>query len=56
MGPSLIGYVKAQGHSAGTGLMFLSGLLLIAFLMTVFIRIKEDRGVVAPDLRTAGPK
>ncbi len=36
--------------------MFLSGLLLIAFLMTVFIRIKENRGVVAPDLRTAEPK
>ncbi|MDR6584308.1 MFS transporter [Herbaspirillum sp. BH-1] len=56
VGPSLIGYVKGQGHSAGTGLMFLSGLLLIAFLMTVFIRIKENRGVVAPDLRTAEPK
>jgi ACS family tartrate transporter-like MFS transporter len=42
VGPSLIGYVKGQGHSASTGLMFLAGLLVVAFLMTVFIRIRES--------------
>ncbi|QCI11108.1 MFS transporter [Pseudomonas putida] len=38
-GPSLIGVVKGQSGSAATGLMFLSALLLVAFLMTVLMRV-----------------
>lgn len=43
VGPSLIGYVKGKGNSASMGLMFLAGLLVISFLMTIFIRIKESK-------------
>lgn len=38
-GPSLIGVVKGETGSAATGLMFLSALLLLAFLMTVLMRV-----------------
>ncbi|MCA1324733.1 MFS transporter [Herbaspirillum sp. alder98] len=41
VGPSLIGYIKGSGHSATLGLLVLSGLLVVSFFMTVFIRIKE---------------
>ncbi len=40
-GPSLIGVVKGQSGSAATGLMFLSALLLVAFLMTLFMRVNN---------------
>ena len=43
VGPFLIGYVKGQGYAATTGLMMLSGLLAIAFLMTYLIRIRESQ-------------
>ncbi|MFJ3057640.1 MFS transporter [Herbaspirillum sp. NPDC087042] len=42
VGPSLIGYVKGQGYAASTGLMFLAAMLVVAFLMTIFIRIRES--------------
>ncbi|MBO9535238.1 MFS transporter [Herbaspirillum sp.] len=43
VGPSLIGYVKGKENSATLGLLFLAVLLVISFLMTFFIRIKETR-------------
>ncbi|KIY41245.1 membrane protein [Pseudomonas sp. 10-1B] len=39
VGPSMIGVVKGESGSAATGLMFLSALLLVAFLMTLFMRV-----------------
>lgn len=39
VGPSLIGVVKGNSQSAATGLLFLSALLLIAFLMTALMRV-----------------
>jgi MFS transporter, ACS family, tartrate transporter len=42
-GPFAIGYIKGEGQSATSGLLFLSGLLVISFLMTIFIRIQEHR-------------
>ena len=47
VGPFAIGYVKGQGGSSTTGLLFLSGLLVISFFMTVFIRIHENAPVGA---------
>lgn len=41
VGPSLIGYVKGKENSATLGLLFLAALLVVAFLMTILIRIKE---------------
>ncbi|MFJ4458375.1 MFS transporter [Pseudomonas sp. NPDC089392] len=38
-GPSLIGVVKGETGSAATGLLFLSALLLLAFLMTLLMRV-----------------
>lgn len=43
VGPFFIGYVKGNSDSATTGLMLLAGLVFIAFLMTLFIRIKEHQ-------------
>ena len=40
-GPSLIGVVKGETGSAATGLMFLSALLLLAFLMTLLMRVSN---------------
>jgi len=51
VGPFFIGYVKGNTHSATTGLMLLAGLVLVAFLMTILIRIKEHR--VAADAARA---
>jgi len=39
VGPSMIGVVKGNSQSAATGLLFLSALLVIAFLMTVLMRV-----------------
>jgi ACS family tartrate transporter-like MFS transporter len=39
VGPSMIGLVKGNSQSAANGLLFLSGLLLIGFLMTVLMRV-----------------
>ncbi|WP_288441586.1 MFS transporter [uncultured Pseudomonas sp.] len=41
VGPSLIGVVKGNSQSAATGLLFLSALLLIAFLMTALMRVTD---------------
>ncbi|MFK3818343.1 MFS transporter [Pseudomonas sp. NPDC089407] len=41
-GPSLIGVVKGQSGSAATGLLFLSALLLLAFVMTALMRIGNN--------------
>ena len=40
-GPFAISYIKGQGGSATTGLLFLSGLLAVSFLMTLLIRIND---------------
>ena len=42
VGPSLIGVVKGNSQSAATGLIFLSALLLIAFVMTVLMRVTNQ--------------
>jgi ACS family tartrate transporter-like MFS transporter len=39
VGPSLIGMVKGNSQSAANGLLFLSALLLVGFLMTLFMRV-----------------
>ncbi|MBN3810078.1 MFS transporter [Paraburkholderia sp. Ac-20347] len=41
VGPFAIGYIKGSGASATPGLLFLSGLLVLAFLMTFFLRQSE---------------
>ncbi|MCS4063769.1 MULTISPECIES: MFS transporter [Pseudomonas] len=41
VGPSMIGVVKGNSQSAATGLLFLSALLLIAFLMTALMRVNN---------------
>jgi ACS family tartrate transporter-like MFS transporter len=41
VGPFAIGYIKGTGASATPGLLFLSGLLVLAFLMTLFLRLTE---------------
>jgi MFS transporter, ACS family, tartrate transporter len=41
VGPFAIGYIKGADGSATRGLLFLSGLLVAAFFMTVFIRLTE---------------
>lgn len=46
VGPFFIGYVKETTHSATTGLMLLAGLVCVAFLMTLFIRVDERRRTV----------
>ncbi|AKK00905.1 MULTISPECIES: MFS transporter [Pseudomonas] len=50
VGPSLIGLVKGTSHSAANGLLFLSALLLIGFLMTLFMRVTNRP---APDAGAA---
>ncbi len=50
VGPSLIGVVKGNSQSAATGLLFLSALLVIAFLMTALMRVtnkEPDQPVAA---------
>lgn len=50
VGPSMIGVVKGNSQSAATGLLFLSALLLIAFLMTALMRVtnkEPDQPVAA---------
>ncbi|MBJ9974165.1 MFS transporter [Pseudomonas sp. S75] len=39
VGPSMIGVVKGNSQSAATGLLFLSALLVVAFLMTALMRV-----------------
>lgn len=41
VGPFAIGLVKGSGRSATTGLTFLSALLAISFLMTIFMQVTE---------------
>jgi ACS family tartrate transporter-like MFS transporter len=43
VGPFMIGYVKGQGNSTTTGLLFLAGMLVVSFFMTAFIRIQEHK-------------
>nr|WP_231981966.1 hypothetical protein [Pseudomonas poae] len=40
-GPSLIGMVKGNSQSASTGLLFLSALLVVGFLMTILMRVNN---------------
>ncbi|REE07094.1 ACS family tartrate transporter-like MFS transporter [Paraburkholderia sp. BL27I4N3] len=47
VGPFAIGYIKGSGQSATPGLLFLSALLVLSFLMTFFIRINERKAVDA---------
>lgn len=50
VGPSMIGVVKGNTQSAATGLLFLSALLVIAFLMTALMRVSNkdsDQSVAA---------
>ena len=42
VGPSMIGVVKGNSQSAATGLLFLSGLLAVAFLMTALMRVSNN--------------
>ncbi len=44
-GPSLIGLVKGNSQSAANGLVFLSALLLLGFLMTLFMRVSNQGAV-----------
>lgn len=46
VGPYAIGYIKGAGNSASKGLLFLAGLLVISFLMTIFIRLDEKQQTV----------
>ena len=45
VGPFAIGYIKGNGNSATTGLQYLSVLLVVSFLMTLFININEQKTV-----------
>ncbi|WP_426080353.1 MFS transporter [Herbaspirillum huttiense] len=56
VGPSLIGYVKGKGYAASTGLMFLAALLVIAFLMTILIKVKESKQSAEVELQAAEQK
>jgi ACS family tartrate transporter-like MFS transporter len=58
VGPFFIGYVKGSTNSATTGLMLLAGLVLVAFFMTVFIRIAEQKAAAeeAPAPLTGSPR
>lgn len=56
VGPFAIGYVKGQGGSSTTGLLLLSGLLVISFFMTVFIRIHEPTPGNEQELATANKR
>lgn len=40
-GPSMIGVVKGNTNSASAGLLFLAGLLAVAFIMTLLIRVSD---------------
>ncbi len=49
VGPSMIGVVKGNSQSAATGLLFLSGLLAVAFLMTALMRVSnKEPGQAVP--------
>ena len=52
-GPSMIGMVKESTNSTAMGLLFLSGLLAIACVMTLLMRInkRDDEGVVPTALQ-----
>jgi ACS family tartrate transporter-like MFS transporter len=43
VGPYAIGLIKGSGRSATAGLIFLSALLAIAFLMTLFMRLSNAK-------------
>ncbi|MDM0109185.1 MFS transporter [Variovorax sp. J22R24] len=43
VGPYMIGVVKGTSNSATGALAFLAGLLVIAFLMTLFMRVQNDQ-------------
>jgi ACS family tartrate transporter-like MFS transporter len=51
VGPYAIGVIKGTGKSATAGLIFLSALLAISFLMTLFMRISSGKEAtsVAPE-------
>ena len=54
VGPYAIGLIKGTGRSATSGLVFLSTLLVVAFLMTIFMRL-NDAGQVAPGDAVGAP-
>ncbi|MBP0597542.1 MFS transporter [Herbaspirillum sp. LeCh32-8] len=56
VGPSLIGYVKGSGGGATTGLLFLAALLVLSFLMTVFIRVRENTAAAQSSVKAAGSR
>jgi len=47
VGPFAIGYIKGNGQSATTGLLFLAALLVVSFLMTLLIRINEHKSATS---------
>jgi MFS transporter, ACS family, tartrate transporter len=51
VGPYMLGVVKGTSNSATGALAFLAGLLVIAFLMTLFMRVQNE----APDTSGAVP-
>jgi MFS transporter, ACS family, tartrate transporter len=53
VGPFAIGYLKGDGKSATAGLYFLAALLVVAFFMTLFIRVQEHREAVEGEHRAA---
>jgi ACS family tartrate transporter-like MFS transporter len=46
VGPAMIGYVKGSSASATGALSFLSALLVISFLMTLFMRLNDAHSTV----------
>lgn len=48
VGPSMIGMVKGNTNSASAGLLFLAGLLAVAFVMTLLIRIQNSDDIGDP--------
>lgn len=54
VGPFAIGYIKGNTNSASTGLMFLAGLVVIAFFMTLLIRL--DERTAAKQVASAGAR
>ena len=46
VGPCVIGDIKGAGNSASKDLLFLAGLLVASFLMTIFIRFNKTQQTV----------
>ncbi|WP_321821361.1 MULTISPECIES: MFS transporter [unclassified Burkholderia] len=48
VGPFMIGFVKGAGQRTTPGLLFLAALLVVSFLMTFFIRVREEPATDTP--------